>query len=631
MKPRKIEIIFIAFFFIIIIWWNEFKKSDLLSVNLQLTSLVKNTAHSSFDLISEQYDEVEDTLISNVGVVDFNQNNNNNDIFLDKVYPATATTTTNNNDNDYNNNDNREQDIQDIIQEDLEGYGGGKFLTLHNAEALEGKFKMNNDKLKLPDSGKISDYKAILHQYEREISYWAHTIDRSVFFWGTKYFFLLYFKIYSKAFNAIGFKVKRRILKPNGVSTMTGNELARIGGSSILCLSFSNSGCYNTQSAHFQIRRYHKVNRLIFLRDVLWDKGAFCATITKGTKNDERLLRYSFPCWLVPKEIDLLKSYAASHRGIQYISKPAGEGAGKGIKVVRGLIGIKNHVSQYKSPHVVQTYLDRPHLIRGHKWDIRAFVLVTSTVPMRVYMYNRGIVRFAHKEYDATAMDGGDKLQFLTNTHISKKYGGKNVNVTSLTCSFEQLSKYLKAKNENYQDLIRDMRKAVSVTFLSAEYVWRKKFAQHKEHCVNCYQVLGVDIIVDADGNPKVIEVNAQPNLLTTEDKRDHYSTTKVNMVKDMIALVHNENTAPDEIVELLKNVDFDLIKSLKKREWIYLIDYINERNTLGGWLPVYPAADISDIHDHFFTVKRTLSDPPERIALHKILDIIANNSNARR
>ena len=48
---------------------------------------------------------------------------------------------------------------------------------------------------------------------------------------------------------------------------------------------------------------------------------------------------------------------------------------------------------------VVQEYLGEPFLIEKLKFDIRLYVLITSCDPLKVFLYNEGLVRFATEEF----------------------------------------------------------------------------------------------------------------------------------------------------------------------------------------------------------------------------------------
>ena len=69
---------------------------------------------------------------------------------------------------------------------------------------------------------------------------------------------------------------------------------------------------------------------------------------------------------------------------------------------------------------MVQEYIDRPFLIRSLKFDLRIYILLTSISPLRLYLYDDGLVRFATKEYSYKPEDIDNKYIHITNFSVNK-------------------------------------------------------------------------------------------------------------------------------------------------------------------------------------------------------------------
>jgi tubulin polyglutamylase TTLL4 len=65
-------------------------------------------------------------------------------------------------------------------------------------------------------------------------------------------------------------------------------------------------------------------------------------------------------------------------------------------------------------------YVARPYLINGTKFDLRLYVLLTSVNPLRVYLYDDGLVRFASNKYTNDSSSVSDVFMHLTNYSINK-------------------------------------------------------------------------------------------------------------------------------------------------------------------------------------------------------------------
>jgi tubulin polyglutamylase TTLL6/13 len=111
------------------------------------------------------------------------------------------------------------------------------------------------------------------------------------------------------------------------------------------------------------------------------------------------------------------KIILAKNKVVSMIVKPEDQAQGRGIFITRKLEDISptEHV-------VVQRYMRSPYLIDGYKFDFRIYVLVTSCDPLKIFLYDEGMVRFATEEWDIKTCTNYDNLfMHLTNYAINKE------------------------------------------------------------------------------------------------------------------------------------------------------------------------------------------------------------------
>jgi len=70
---------------------------------------------------------------------------------------------------------------------------------------------------------------------------------------------------------------------------------------------------------------------------------------------------------------------------------------------------------------VICRYISNPLLVNQHKFDLRIYVLVTSVDPLRIYIYNEGLARFASSPYEMGKNHVKNLYSHLTNYSINKK------------------------------------------------------------------------------------------------------------------------------------------------------------------------------------------------------------------
>lgn len=70
---------------------------------------------------------------------------------------------------------------------------------------------------------------------------------------------------------------------------------------------------------------------------------------------------------------------------------------------------------------MVQRYLHKPFLIEGLKFDMRIYVLIAGIDPLRIFVFEDGLARFATEPYVPPRTENLDnKFMHLTNYAINK-------------------------------------------------------------------------------------------------------------------------------------------------------------------------------------------------------------------
>lgn len=69
---------------------------------------------------------------------------------------------------------------------------------------------------------------------------------------------------------------------------------------------------------------------------------------------------------------------------------------------------------------MVSHYVSNPLLVEGYKFDIRLYVAITSVNPLRIYMFEEGLARFATAPYTTEQSEWSNRFVHLTNYSVNK-------------------------------------------------------------------------------------------------------------------------------------------------------------------------------------------------------------------
>lgn len=120
--------------------------------------------------------------------------------------------------------------------------------------------------------------------------------------------------------------------------------------------------------------------------------------------------------YLLSEDYEAFESERIAQPDALWILKPVAASCGRGIKIVNSEMRVNK-----KEGMLACKYISNPHLINELKYDLRVYVLVTSFIPLKIYMYNDGLVRFATEKYSNDIRNITKKYVHLTNFSVNKR------------------------------------------------------------------------------------------------------------------------------------------------------------------------------------------------------------------
>ncbi|CAM9616382.1 unnamed protein product [Choristocarpus tenellus] len=124
--------------------------------------------------------------------------------------------------------------------------------------------------------------------------------------------------------------------------------------------------------------------------------------------------------WILPAEMNEFRRepFGPSGRSNNiFIVKPDAGCQGRGIFLTKKL----ESVSELPGKSVAQRYLLNPLLIDGYKFDLRLYVLITNVDPLRLFIFDDGLVRICTEKFEVPCKANIDKLcMHLTNYSVNK-------------------------------------------------------------------------------------------------------------------------------------------------------------------------------------------------------------------
>lgn len=153
---------------------------------------------------------------------------------------------------------------------------------------------------------------------------------------------------------------------------------------------------------------------------------------------------------------------------------------------------------------VLQKYIERPLLYDGRKFDVRCYCLVTHD--HRIYFYEEGYLRTSTHAFTMDACpDVADRLIHLTNNAVQKKSDSYGQHEQGNQVSFEEWQQHITVSLQDH--IMPQFRKLAWHSMQSV-----KRTLNPNKHAY-CFELFGLDFMLNADYQSWLIEANTNPCL----------------------------------------------------------------------------------------------------------------------
>jgi hypothetical protein len=135
-----------------------------------------------------------------------------------------------------------------------------------------------------------------------------------------------------------------------------------------------------------KLNKYQKFNHFpstwqLGRKDNLWRNFKKQRSIHKEAYN------YLPETYIIPEDLNELNEALANSKDM-WLIKPVASSRGRGIRLL-------TEDANLPKKCLVSKYINNPHIINNKKYDLRLYIVITDFSPLKIYLFDEGLVRFA--------------------------------------------------------------------------------------------------------------------------------------------------------------------------------------------------------------------------------------------
>lgn len=264
------------------------------------------------------------------------------------------------------------------------------------------------------------------------------------------------------------------------------------------------------------------VNRLPYI-NLICRKTPFVRLINRIQKYFPDQFTFLPKSYILPIQNDEFSQLVERHDK-KYIIKPENGSLGSGIIILEK----EDNYTPVSNLFIAQEYIES-YLLDNTKFDLRVYALVASVSPLRVYVYRDGVARFCSQPNGSNTI-----YSQITNTAVNRQQS--DVSIETITRMITDVFKQLRSKGVDTDVLWKKIDAAIALTVVSVLPYLLQGEARKCPNCgySRCFQILGFDVLIDKDLNPRILEVNYRPSLAKDTEAEGEM---KIQMLSEAIKI----------------------------------------------------------------------------------------------
>jgi len=285
--------------------------------------------------------------------------------------------------------------------------------------------------------------------------------------------------------------------------------------------------------------------------------------------------------YTLPRDMATLREKMESDKEKVFILKPTDKQECDGVRPVKHLH--LNELEILGSGWIVQEYIMAPFLLAKRKFDLRLWLMLTTTDPPRAYLYTNSMVRLAHHPYSLDISSFRTRGVHLTiRNHDVARPEGEEGQIENI----RELGAYIdRTKGEGtFEAVWKEIEHVVAAGF-GAVVETMVSSGKGKHGGSKLY---GIDLMLDSDYRPYLIEINKAAGT-----NHGHFTFIQP-LVSDLFALILGSAKAAtmikdEERAALFSHIPSEALDGLTDAEIQRLASTLREHEERGDFKLIYP------------------------------------------